>query len=45
VARRIAAALPRISDARIREAMRAMHHSHVVNIGACEKLLEGKSAQ
>jgi 5,10-methenyltetrahydrofolate synthetase len=45
VGRRIAAALPRIADPRIREEMQAMHDSHLVNIGACEKLLEEAIAQ
>jgi 5,10-methenyltetrahydrofolate synthetase len=40
VARRIAAALPRISDAFIRDEMQAMHDSHILNIGVCDALLE-----
>jgi hypothetical protein len=44
VARRIAAALPQVADPRIREEMQAMHESHVVNIGTCEKLLEDQPA-
>jgi 5-formyltetrahydrofolate cyclo-ligase len=40
VARRIAAALPRISDAVIRDEMQAMHDSHIVNIAVCDALLE-----
>jgi 5-formyltetrahydrofolate cyclo-ligase len=40
VARRIAAALPRISDTFIRDEMQAMHDSHVLNIGVCDRLLE-----
>lgn len=42
VARRIAAALPRIGDARVRAAMQAMHDSHLANIGACEALIPGE---
>jgi 5,10-methenyltetrahydrofolate synthetase len=45
VARRVAAALPRITDPRVRDEMQAMHDSHLVNIGVCEKLLEGEPAQ
>jgi 5-formyltetrahydrofolate cyclo-ligase len=41
VARRIAAALPRIRDARVRAAMLEMQASHVANICACEALLPG----
>ena len=39
VARRIAAALPRVDDAGVRAALRAMHDSHLANIGACESLI------
>jgi len=39
VARRIAAALPRIPGSAATEALQAMHESHVVNIRACEGLL------
>ncbi|HYC36161.1 MAG TPA: DUF6306 domain-containing protein [Usitatibacter sp.] len=39
VARRLAAALPRIPDARVREALEAMHLSHLANIQACEAIL------
>ena len=41
VVRRIAAALPRIRDARVRAAMLRMQSSHVANIRACEALLPG----
>lgn len=44
VARRIAAALPRIADPRVREEMQAMHDSHLVNIGVCAGLLEKETA-
>ena len=40
VARRIAAALPRIADAAIHAEMRAMHDSHLRNIEACRGMLE-----
>ena len=39
VARRIAAALPRIPGSAEKTALQAMHESHVVNIRACEGLL------
>jgi 5-formyltetrahydrofolate cyclo-ligase len=39
VGRRIAAALPRISDAGIRAEMQAMHDSHALNIGICDGIL------
>jgi 5,10-methenyltetrahydrofolate synthetase len=39
VARRIASNLPRICDASLREEMRKMHDSHVVNIADCDGLL------
>lgn len=39
VARQIAAALPRIRDARVREALAMMRTSHLDNIHACEALL------
>jgi hypothetical protein len=45
VARRIGAALPRIADGIIRQEMQAMLDSHLVNLGACEKLLEERAAQ
>ena len=41
VARRIAAALPRIRDDDVRKAMREMRDSHFANIRACEDLLAG----
>jgi len=41
VARRIAAALPRIQDAEVRNAMRSMRDSHFANIRSCEDLLAG----
>jgi 5-formyltetrahydrofolate cyclo-ligase len=41
VARRIAAALPRIRDTRVRAAMLNMQASHVANICACEALTPG----
>jgi 5,10-methenyltetrahydrofolate synthetase len=41
VARRIATALPRIRDTRIRAAMLNMQASHVANIRACEALTPG----
>ena len=44
VARRIERALPRIADTRVRERLREMHHSHVENIDACERLLEHDAA-
>jgi nitronate monooxygenase len=39
VARRIAAALPRIASLAAKYALQAMHESHLVNIRACENLL------
>lgn len=39
VAKRIAAALPRISHVDAREVLQAMLDSHVANIGICERLL------
>ena len=39
VARRIAEALPRLPASRVREALQAMHDSHLVNIGLCEELV------
>jgi nitronate monooxygenase len=45
VARRIAAALPRIADPRVRAEMQAMYDSHVANIGVCEKVLDEELAQ
>jgi Domain of unknown function (DUF6306) len=39
VARRIAAALPRIPALAAKYALQAMHESHLVNIRACERLL------
>ena len=44
VARRIAAALPRIADPRVREQLHEMHDSHVANIRACEQLIEEEAA-
>lgn len=44
VERRIAEALPRIADARVRRALEAMRISHVANIAACEALVDGASA-
>ncbi len=41
VARRIAAALPRIQDAEVRNALRSMRDSHFANIRSCEDLLAG----
>lgn len=41
VAGRIAAALPRIRDAEVRNAMREMRDSHLANIRSCEDLLAG----
>jgi len=41
VARRIAAALPRIRDARVRAALLEMQASHIANILACEGLIPG----
>jgi Domain of unknown function (DUF6306) len=38
VARRIAAALPRLPASACKQALQAMHHSHLVNIGLCEEL-------
>lgn len=40
VARRIATALPRIEDPVIREDLRSMQESHVVNISTCDALLD-----
>lgn len=45
VARRIAAALPRITEPRVHEELQAMHASHVANIAACENLLEEEAAR
>jgi nitronate monooxygenase len=39
VARRIAAALPRVEPARTRQALKEMHDSHLANIGRCERLV------
>jgi nitronate monooxygenase len=39
VAKRIAAALPRISEAGASTVLRTMHDSHLVNIDICERLL------
>ena len=39
VERRIAAALPRIADARVHRALEAMRLSHSANIAACDALL------
>jgi 5,10-methenyltetrahydrofolate synthetase len=39
VARRIAAALPRIADPRIRDTLRAMHESHLANIDVCRRVI------
>jgi 5,10-methenyltetrahydrofolate synthetase len=44
VERRIAQALPRISEARVRRALEAMRVSHVANIAACEALVAGTRA-
>ena len=38
VARRIAAALPRIQELGARAALRTMHESHLENIGLCERV-------
>lgn len=43
VARHIARALPRLSDATVREALRAMHDSHVANLRDCDALIERPS--
>jgi nitronate monooxygenase len=40
VARRIAAALPRIPSSPAKSALQAMHESHLVNIALCEQLLD-----
>ena len=40
VARRIAAALPRIASAPARRALRQMHASHIANIAFCQQLLD-----
>jgi nitronate monooxygenase len=40
VARRLAAALPRIPDPAVRRALQEMHESHLANIRACEGLLQ-----
>jgi nitronate monooxygenase len=40
VARRIAAALPRIPPSAAKNALQAMHESHLVNIALCEQLLD-----
>ena len=44
VERRIAEALPRITDARVRRALEAMRISHVANIAACEALVTAAPA-
>lgn len=41
IVRRIAAALPRIRDARVRATMLQMQASHIANIRACEALILG----
>jgi nitronate monooxygenase len=38
VARKIAAALPRIRDDHARRVLREMHDSHLANVAACESL-------
>jgi hypothetical protein len=38
VARRIAAALPRLGPSRLRDALQEMHDSHLANIARCEAL-------
>jgi nitronate monooxygenase len=40
VARRIAEALPRIPKSEGKEALQAMHDSHLDNIGSCERVFE-----
>ncbi len=40
VARRIAEALPRVEPAPVRDALAAMHESHLLNIEACDALIE-----
>ena len=45
VARRIAAALPRIADPHIRKELQAMHDSHVINISVCESVFEEELVQ
>lgn len=39
VAKRIAAALPRISQIGAKTVLRSMHESHLANIALCEQLL------
>lgn len=40
VARRIAAVLPFIADAIVRDEMKSMHDSHLANIGVCSRILD-----
>ena len=40
VARKICEALPGLEDAAVRDALAAMHESHLLNIEACEALVE-----
>jgi 5-formyltetrahydrofolate cyclo-ligase len=42
VARHIAVALPRIGDSRIRGELKAMHDSHITNVGVCKAVLEAE---
>jgi nitronate monooxygenase len=44
VARRIGAALPRITQPRVREQLQEMRESHLANIRACEQLIEEEAA-
>jgi nitronate monooxygenase len=43
VARRLAAAVPRIAEHDVRRSLEDMHESHIANIGACESLLQDLS--
>lgn len=45
VARRIAAALARITDPRVRRELKAMQSSHIINIGTCNSVLETELAR